>query len=95
MYSMYSNLQNVNKVFLDSRLGPTLSCLVAEKVEFPDQLLFSHNNKVKSDPRTRLILKSRPPDLSPGLDFTQDRLKSGGLDSRNSLVSRISLTLLL
>ena len=28
---MYSRLQNVNKVFLDSRLGPTLSCLVAEK----------------------------------------------------------------
>ena len=28
---MYSKLQNANKVFLDSRLGPTLSCLVAEK----------------------------------------------------------------
>ena len=31
LISMYSKLQIVNKVFLDSRLGPTLSCLVAEK----------------------------------------------------------------
>ena len=31
LYSMYSKLQNVNIGFLDSRLGPTLSCLVAEK----------------------------------------------------------------
>ena len=31
LYSVYSKLQNVSKVFLDSRLGPTLSCLVAEK----------------------------------------------------------------
>ena len=30
-YSMYSKPQNVNIGFLDSRLGPTLSCLVAEK----------------------------------------------------------------
>ena len=68
---MYSKLQNVNKVFLDSRLGPTLSCLVAEKVKFPDQLLFCHNNKVKLILVSSLILGSRPPDLSPGLDSTQ------------------------
>ena len=30
LYTLYSRLQNVNKVLLDSRLGPTLSCLVAE-----------------------------------------------------------------
>ena len=29
--SLYSYLQNVNTVLLDSRPGPTLSCLVAEK----------------------------------------------------------------
>ena len=28
---MYSKLQNVNTVILDCKLGPTLSCLVAEK----------------------------------------------------------------
>ena len=28
---MYSKLQIVNKVSLDCRLGPTLSCLIAEK----------------------------------------------------------------
>ena len=27
---LYRKLQNVNKVFLDSRLGPTLSCCAAE-----------------------------------------------------------------
>ena len=32
LYGMYSKLQNVNKVFLDSRLRPTLSCLVAKKI---------------------------------------------------------------
>ena len=31
LYSMYSKLQNVNIGFPDGRLGPTLSCLVAEK----------------------------------------------------------------
>ena len=31
LYSVYSRLLNVNKVFLDSRPRPTLSCLVAEK----------------------------------------------------------------
>ena len=30
-FSRYSLLQNVNIMLLDSRLGPTLSCLVAEK----------------------------------------------------------------
>ena len=30
LYSLYSKLQNVNIRFLDSRLGPTPSCLVAE-----------------------------------------------------------------
>ena len=30
---------------MDRRLGPTLSCLVAGKSEFPNQLLFCHNNK--------------------------------------------------
>ena len=29
LYSVYSRMQNLNKVFLDSRLGPTLTCLVA------------------------------------------------------------------
>ena len=56
MYSVYSKLQNENKVFLDSRLGPTLSCLVAEKVKFQDQLLFCNNNKVKLILESRLIL---------------------------------------
>ena len=28
---MYSKLQNVSKVVLDCRLGPALSCLVADK----------------------------------------------------------------
>ena len=31
LYSLYSYLQNVNTVLLGSRLGATLSCLVAEK----------------------------------------------------------------
>ena len=31
LQSVYSRLQNVNKVFLDSRLGRNLSCLVVEK----------------------------------------------------------------
>ena len=44
-YSMYGSLQNVNTLFLDCRPGPTLSCLVAEKVKLSTQLLFCHNNK--------------------------------------------------
>ena len=37
LYSVYSRLQNLNKVFLDSRLGPTLTCLVAttKKIQKP------------------------------------------------------------
>ena len=31
LYSLYSQLQNVNTLLLDSRLGPTLSSLVAEQ----------------------------------------------------------------
>ena len=31
LHSLYSYLQNVNTVLLDSRLGPTLTCLLAEK----------------------------------------------------------------
>ena len=34
--SVYSMLQNANKVVLNCRLGPTLSCLVAEKGKFPN-----------------------------------------------------------
>ena len=68
LHSMYSKLQNVNIRLLDSRLGPTPSSLVAEKGKSSNQLLFYHNNKVKLILGSRLILKSRPPDLSPGLD---------------------------
>ena len=32
-------------MFLGCRLGPTLSCLVAEKGKFSNQLRFSHNKK--------------------------------------------------
>ena len=38
---------------------------------FPDQLFFCHNNKVKLIIESRLILESRPQDLSPDLDSTQ------------------------
>ena len=40
LYSVYRKFQNVNKVFLDSRLGHTLSCLVAEKSEIPKSTTF-------------------------------------------------------
>ena len=36
LYSLYSYMQNVNTELLDSRLGPTLSCLLAEKSNFPN-----------------------------------------------------------
>ena len=36
---------DVNKVFLDCRLGPTLSCLITEKGKYSNQLLFCNNNK--------------------------------------------------
>ena len=39
MNSVYSKLQNVNEVFLDCRIGPTLSCMVAEFF-----LFFSNSN---------------------------------------------------
>ena len=38
---MYSMLQNVNKLCLDSRLGPTLSCLAAEK-KLNSQISYFH-----------------------------------------------------
>ena len=55
---MYSKLQNVNKWFLDSRLGPTLSCLVAEKSKIPKLNLFIHNNKSLYLPLLFLYLQS-------------------------------------
>ena len=42
--------EDVNKVFLDCRLGPTLSCLVAKKAISTNQLLFCHNKKVIDSP---------------------------------------------
>ena len=39
----------------------------SRKGKSSNQLLFCHNNKVKLILESRLILKSRPPDFSPGL----------------------------
>ena len=41
---------DINNGFLDIRLGPTLSCLVAEKKIFPNHLLFWNNNRVLQPP---------------------------------------------
>ena len=45
---------------------------------FPDQLFFCHNNEVKLIIESRLILDSRPQDLSPDLDSTQARTQIWG-----------------
>ena len=66
-----------------------------KKVQLPDQLLFCHKNKVQLILEARLILKSRPTDLRPGLDQLRPGNKSGGLVSRISQDSRINLTMLL
>ena len=48
--------RNISKVFLDSRLGPTLSCLVAEKKYIFKSATFCHNNKFKVILESTLIL---------------------------------------
>ena len=68
LYSLFSYLQNVNTVLLDSRLGPTLSCLVAEKkVKFPN-----HNFSIKTKKIYYLpsLILYPPPSISSTFSFS-------------------------
>ena len=56
---------NVNTLVLDCRLGPTLSCLVAEKGKTSNQLLFCHNNKSLHSPSFLLNIPSSTSFTSP------------------------------
>ena len=54
---MYSKLQNLNKVFLDCRLGPTLSCLVEEKLNY--QISYFSATAIKPSDQVKMEERER------------------------------------
>ena len=59
---MYSKLENVNKGFLDSRLWPTLSCLVAETSWIPrSATLLPQQQSLSSSPGLQIWVQTWTP----------------------------------
>ena len=54
--SVYSRLQYFNKMYLDSRLGHTLSCLVAEK-KLNSQLIYFYTTPTKPSYQAKTEVK--------------------------------------
>ena len=65
---MYSKLQNVSIGVLDSRLGPTLSCLVAEKRLIFKSATFLQQQQSQADPRVQAPRFESRPEWSLDLD---------------------------